>query len=126
LAHQTRSVGVRAINLIEAIKSGRPFKRSSYSEWKCVHHQLGNLVYLDGGQIYPISAQDILATDWETKEVEVTVTRTAFLNAWAEALKEEGMTYYGPAGARPINGADIMSVGAAQKLIKRLGLGDPA
>ena len=58
------------MNIQEAIKSGKPFKRKEWDnyDWLFVNPQ-GNICVWgeDQGEWNPLDAEDILATDWEVK-----------------------------------------------------------
>ena len=67
------------MNIIEAIKSGKRFKRAKNSVW-----------------IGPKEAQDLvrnidyaslLADDWEVEEKKITITESAFEDAWDRAYQ---------------------------------------
>ena len=66
------------MNLIEAIKSGRPFRRQNglghVKRWcvarDCVQTVDEDSVFLD--------REDLTADDWEVQEPEVTITATAY------------------------------------------------
>lgn len=62
------------MNLIEAIKSGRPFKRSSWDR-DFVRPPFVNL---------NLPAQDLIADDWEVEQTSVTITRKDFDSAWSK------------------------------------------
>lgn len=75
------------MNLIEAVKSGRPFRRSGRSEKWIVRDD--DLLTWDNGERFVGSQVSwLLADDWEIQEPEVRVTRTQFWEAWAAMLKE--------------------------------------
>lgn len=66
------------MNIIEAIKSGRPFKRKNSKSW-----------FFTNG-IYSYSNDDIVADDWEVESPSVTIKRQQFYEAWAMASKIMG------------------------------------
>ena len=108
------------MNLIEAIKSGRPYRRACWDldAWRPA---IGHL--RDNRSHYGERLDDLLANDWEIQEPTVTITRTQFWEAYAVALKEaqecrrtlttDGIQCWE-------SGKDPMTL-----LAKRLGLGDP-
>lgn len=62
------------MTLIEAIKSGRPFRRKGHA-W-----------FVGMPDLFKIG--DVLADDWETQEQTVTITRTQFLEAFGQLYCE--------------------------------------
>lgn len=63
------------MNLIEAIKSGKRYRRR------------GELGWYDPDYIeYVFSLRDVLDNDWETEPVYVAITREQFDAAWRRAL----------------------------------------
>ena len=82
------------MNIIEAVKSGKPFKRSRWTDdcWlKMKPHKDGvyfksKPCWADPNKPYPLAEEDIVSDDWIVKEekVEVTVSdvREAFNRAW--------------------------------------------
>ncbi len=63
------------MTLIEAIKSGRPFRREEDGAEYGWNYP---------SQAYSYSTDDILADDWEIKEPTVTITRTQFLETFGQ------------------------------------------
>jgi hypothetical protein len=100
------------MNLIEAIKSGRPFRRHPDMSW----------IYVKGGVLYYNRASDgaiceqsltvdsLLADDWEIQEPTVTITRTQLQDAYNDARNRVG---------------DCSNFGASTFIVmaKKLGLG---
>lgn len=69
------------MNLIEAIKSGKKYKRIGDREWKeasCTDHKTGCYYHY----------LDLIADDWEVEERPVTVTSSQFDAAYAEARQD--------------------------------------
>ncbi len=64
------------MNLIEAIKSGRRFRRASQSNQG---------PWYQGGSGIRFYEDDILADDWEIEQTPVTITREQFDAAWRRA-----------------------------------------
>lgn len=60
------------MTIIEAIKSGRPFRRKGDGSWYCDH---------DRSDCAMFRVPDILADDWEIQEPAVTITRSQFNEA---------------------------------------------
>ncbi len=79
------------MNLIDAVKSGRPFKRQKWGaamwlsmrsfEEDGVIHTVPTAFPNPRGNEYIFSAEDILADDWEIQETEVRITRSQFWEA---------------------------------------------
>lgn len=66
------------MNIIEAIRSGKRFKRK---DWQ---------VYYENQQTW-FSREDIVAFDWEVEDVPVTFTKEQFCEAWEKAVgKNDG------------------------------------
>lgn len=61
------------MNVIEAIKSGKRFKRRSEKAW------------MSDDQLYNYVKEDIIADDWEIEIQPVTITRADFDAAWDKA-----------------------------------------
>ncbi len=87
------------MNLIDAIKSGKPFRSSAGEEWLTMERD-GRLRWgSDGGARHPGWA-DWTREDWELQETAVSITRMQFLHAYRDALikvQESGsfrITYY--------------------------------
>ena len=71
------------MNLIEAIKSGKKFKREAWSRFE------------KWDPYYPVILSDVLADDWEIEEKKVEITRTQFFSAIANARKNAFADSYG-------------------------------
>ena len=67
------------MNIIEAIKSGKRYRRRGRGELDWYDPD-----YLD----YVFSMRDVLDSDWEVEVAPVTITREQFDKAWCEALAE--------------------------------------
>ena len=79
------------MNLIEALRSGKRFKRSSRNDWLMPHIN------------YEFTSLEVLAEDWEVEVKKVTITEEDFNKAvartgnlyhqdqwyWADVLKKE-------------------------------------
>lgn len=65
------------MNIIEAVKSGKPFKRPGYVNWSSPDAAI---------EVMP---HEILATDWEIEERKIEITESEF----DEAV--EDIKYYG-------------------------------
>lgn len=68
------------MNLIDAIKSGRPFRRPGYT-WSTAQDEFEFGV----GSWTNFRPCDIVADDWEIQELTVTITRTQFWAAYRNA-----------------------------------------
>lgn len=68
------------MNLIEAVKSGRPFKRKAWgtSDWEAPE-----------SWSKPFLKYDILADDWELEESKVEITATQFHEAARKVWEED-------------------------------------
>jgi hypothetical protein len=66
------------VTLIEAIKSGKRFKRTSWYSWHTTEIKVS------------LSFEEILADDWEVEPTPVTITREQFDAAWREAVRNSG------------------------------------
>lgn len=66
------------MNLIEAIRSGRPFRRPARDGWIEVNNN--NLRWVGGSSI-AITIQDVVAETWEIQEPTVTITASQFWEA---------------------------------------------
>lgn len=80
------------MNLFEAIKSGKPFRRRGDDTLFAVKD--GMLVFhdqhLEGVEPFILTCVSaILADDWEVQEPTVTITRQQFLEAWDSAFVDE-------------------------------------
>ena len=90
------------MNLIDAIKSGRPFRRKGVDTWILttadLEHEftwksVGTMFMENTPDPRPVkylelSMKDLLANDWEIQEQSITITRNDFLNAFSAALKD--------------------------------------
>lgn len=77
------------MNLIEAVKSGRRFRRRCWDVWyeagatRIISWRDDNESSGDG--FYCSLVEDLLADDYEVEEKKVEITRGKFLEAWAVA-----------------------------------------
>lgn len=71
------------MNIIEAIKSGKRFKRPDWPEW-CSEADIRDP---EGGYL-DITHDALLADDWEVEEPLVSITREQLYKAYAESLQE--------------------------------------
>ena len=69
------------MNIIEAIKSGKKFRRKSWTTRDFIDVDVPRLDL-------PIDA--LIANDWEVEQVPVTVTEDSFAAAWKRAVKKAG------------------------------------
>jgi agmatine/peptidylarginine deiminase len=68
------------MNIIEALKSGKPYRRAGDKDW------------YPTSAMFMFSSSMILADDWETQEKAVTITKTQLVDAIKRAAKR---TLYG-------------------------------
>lgn len=79
------------MNIIEAIKSGKKFKRPNFNEWLCIrsfdHCALSEFRYVDPAdgkaslsecELRPV---DVLADDWQVEEKKIEITEMALERA---------------------------------------------
>lgn len=66
------------MTLKEAIESGQPFRRPIWRK--------GIYATIDLSETF--STQEIISEDWEIKEDEISITRSRYLSAVADTLKE--------------------------------------
>ncbi len=64
------------MNLIEALSSGRPIRRPKW---------IGGYLPLKEVENFAFSVEDLLATDWEVEEKQITITISQFNKAWSKA-----------------------------------------
>lgn len=71
------------MNLLEAIASQQDFRRAGQERWYTIYesynHTTGSVVQLwctSSSELYPLSILDLTASDWETQEPEVILTRS--------------------------------------------------
>ena len=76
------------MNIIEAIKSGKRFRRTAWISRTSPS-------YWTTSRIQPLTftAEDILADDWEVEEVAVTITASRFDSAWDRAIYGTNLHY---------------------------------
>ena len=75
------------MNLIEAMRSGKPFKRKGHTHWY-LSNKPGSILYeLD------LRYEDALADDWEIKEKTVTITESQLREIFDLALCEGWVSY---------------------------------
>jgi hypothetical protein len=66
------------MNIIEAVKSGKRFRRIGWTRWYPDDTVGNNIV----DETPSCSKEDILATDWEIEERKVEITESEFENAY--------------------------------------------
>jgi hypothetical protein len=65
------------MNIIDAVKSGLPFKRKGSEGW------------CDSAVSYMWGSNSLLATDWEVQEQTVTITKAQLRHAWNDMPQVE-------------------------------------
>lgn len=79
------------MNLIEALKTGKPIRKQGHSEWH-LYDLEGMMLRMDcindpDQTFHQYSQAEILADDWEVEpEKSVTVTKARILKAWEFAF----------------------------------------
>ena len=71
------------MNLIEAIKSGKRFRRMCWPP-KCKYHDP-----LMDGSAYPFIRQEFLSEDWEIEEKKIEITHASLLMACDSAIRKD-------------------------------------
>lgn len=69
------------MNIIDAVKSGLPFRRKGWGHW------------FIPGIVHNFSDEDILATDWVTQEVSVTITKAQLREAFDRMICASGPVF---------------------------------
>lgn len=85
------------MNIIEAIRSGRPFKRPSMSEWMVCNKEAGYFQSEGDGEVTYLNEIEIwdsvfLCDDWELKDSSVTLTEQEFDHVCAVVLDDRRVT----------------------------------
>lgn len=70
------------MNIIEAIKSGKRFKRKSWESWLTTEKEKNVSEYR-----FDLPLEAIIADDWEVEPDAVTITRKQFDAAWDKGLE---------------------------------------
>lgn len=111
------------MNIIDAIKSGRPFRRKSWVTFWVVNCGTVNddpfqgIAFWDEkGQRVAVTRNDLLADDWEIQEKTVTITR-AQLFAAMEQVHWSFVQHF-------VRKTYMPAVWCEQDLARKLGLGD--
>lgn len=82
------------LTIIEAIQSGKPFRRSVYpTGWW--YSQKGAAIVRNDGAHYNLDAVDILATDWEIKRDPLVI----FVNVFDDNASIAGEAFFTPEAA---------------------------
>lgn len=122
-------MGWMPVNIIDAIKSRRPFRREGWphaGQWIVLER--GDLSYGEANVVanwsvngHFMTALDLMLDDWEIQEPTVTITRTQYAAAATAAVNEadEALSRH---GGHPSSLwiAEFKSV-----LARKLGLGEP-
>lgn len=81
------------MNIIDAIKSGKKFRRPRTTYW---HHERDGIIYyrtddFNAPEQYAeiCSTADLISDDWEIEEEQITLTRSQFARAFAEGIKRK-------------------------------------
>jgi hypothetical protein len=107
------------MNIFEAIKSGRPFKRPYWGDSDLLEKRLNALQRVRDGQEIYLWGNDILADDWAHEEKKIEITQKQ-LN---DVLIEELLTLkdYMPVSAQNYFNSCPKLENVAFKIKKRLG-----
>lgn len=97
------------MNIIEAIKSGRPFRRILWTKIG------GEKTWIKNSSATLFETDDVLANDWEVMEPTVTITKSQFWDAYSDVIKNDPALTH-------IKGYSEASL--IDALIRRLGLGE--
>lgn len=73
------------MNIIDAIKSGKRFRRKPYGIWRQVEESYISDDY--GNKPSLLNVEDILAIDWETEEKKHLMSRRDLLDMYALGLE---------------------------------------
>ena len=92
------------MNIIEAVKSGKPFRRKDWD--KTVRTFPNNE---DRAMMYQIGKHDILADDWEIKEEKIELTKDQIKKALMDNVRHKQDL------------ADLTVIIALDKIFKQLG-----
>jgi hypothetical protein len=66
------------MNLVEAVKTGKRFKRKDWTETE----------WMTSDGRFTVDAETLTADDWEVEHVPVTITREQFDAAWNKAIAD--------------------------------------
>lgn len=106
------------MNLIDAIKSGRRFRRKTWAdiepEGNWCHIAKGadgedEVQFMEGRPTFHAQVLDLTADDWEIEERKVEITKTQLIEAHSNALKET-------------QGFGVATIGYLTGLLRELGL----
>lgn len=90
------------MTIIEAIKSGKGFKRPGDVEWHPNGPNAAKRFHIETC-ILSKNYCDVVADDWEVEEKSIELTRSKFLKAVSETLKKRagkyGYQFVGPTGS---------------------------
>lgn len=77
------------MNIIEAIKSGKPFKRETWSGW-AVNRDNNYIVWSENLCQVSFYPEDLLAVDWEVKESYYPITECELmgLRGYSELIRK--------------------------------------
>lgn len=70
------------MNIIEAIKSGKKFRRPGHAHWFYIGKNQDYIEYQTdyGNRRYNVTLNDIFADNWEIEEEKIEITKTQFAN----------------------------------------------
>lgn len=99
------------MNIIEAAKSGKRFKRKIWGRF-----EESDLA----GQVKIVAVGDILADDWEIEEKKVEITNSQFYEAYRRMLVSDGCSFT----LTTTNSTSACISHTVHRLAKELGLED--
>lgn len=76
------------MDIITAIKSGRPFRRKHWTTCTLTVDGMG-VIHSSTGIRYVLSTHDVMATDWEIEEKTVTITSNQLKQAMTKAALQD-------------------------------------
>lgn len=77
------------MNIQEAIKSGKRFKRPTHGSWSYISNS-GDLYRVFPLHCWSLKPADLLADDWELEDKTITITESEFRAAYLRAHSKRG------------------------------------
>jgi len=83
---------VKTVNFIEAVNSGKRFRRSTFQIWYQVSSLTGSIAW-DNGKIIEAFDKDFINSQFELEEKSITITESELDGVWARHIScHEGLT----------------------------------